>query len=165
MSPSPALPSPPVVWVQLPDPQGMPVTVSIDAAAAVHLLQQFVAVFAWPTANCDALLASAAPDRDTDLSAFAQQVLTAAQQVPATGYGGPGHLFIEAVWLAWQANGGTLSLSVFKQCLSACAASGLVKLATASLAHTLNVLDLARSEWIDAQGTIYHFLVLTAPVD
>lgn len=159
MSQSSARPSPPLVWVQLPDPQGVPVTVSIDAAAAAYLLQQFAAVFAWPSADGAALLNPAVPNDDEDLPAFARQVLAAAQQVPAAGYGGPGHLFIEAVWRAWQANGGALSLSAFKQRLSTCAAEGLVTLATASLSHTLNVLDLARSEWIDAQGTIYHFLV------
>ncbi len=145
------------VQYTLTDVNGQPVTVTIDAAQAQHLLQQFSLTFGWriqwqPLSN--------KPIAAETLESFAQQVLQAADTVAPAGRFGAQQVFINHAWRAWQNSGGQLSLTEFKRTLLEARRAKLLTLGCAALLQTLNAVDVAQSEVISDEDVVYHFVVI-----
>ncbi len=148
----------PQVECELLDVNGLPVTVRIDKAQALQLLQHFRRTFAWQI-HWQAP-ATAQPAVALDLENFTQQVLSAATTVLPAGRFGQQQVFINHAWRAWQNSGGHLGLAEFKHWLSIAQGAGLLQLSCAALMETLNAVDLMQSEITSETDPVYHFIVL-----
>jgi len=146
------------VQVELPDPQGRLVSVIIDQQAAKHLLNTFQQVFTW-SAICD--ISSQKIDSATLNDAdFVATVLQAASTVGQSGRLDEHHVFINQAWKACQQQGYQMDLTTFKQRLSTVHEQGRLQLGCAALMQTLNASDIVKSEIINIEGEIVHFIRL-----
>ncbi|MEM7018329.1 MAG: hypothetical protein AAF512_13440 [Pseudomonadota bacterium] len=144
----------------LQDRYGNPVTIRLNEESARLLIDACAESFGWEVQIKSRPINEPAMTVDINLEAFAKSVLDAAKLAPSGGRFGPERVFINHVWRVWQNTGGELDLNLFKHNLLACHQQSLLQIGSAVLMHTLNAVDLAQSETIDADEIAYHFVVL-----
>ncbi|MDM8548177.1 hypothetical protein [Candidatus Venteria ishoeyi] len=157
-----------VLFTEMLDIEGKPVQVKIDEQSAKLLLEQISQTFDWyiqigraPVSALQSEESIAWLMGDWTPQVFIKQVQHAASLVGPGGHFGARQVFINHVWQVWQNTGGRSSLDTFKHRLLECLQNNLLELGCAALIQTLNAVDLAQSETITEDGSIYHFIILS----